>query len=45
MRDYAIRHLTALFVGVEILIKKVAKKASALRNSDSINAFHTGATA
>ena len=40
VRDHAIHHLTALLVGVEVLVKKVPQKASALRNSDGINTFH-----
>src|SRR5438105_9254284 len=40
MCDLAVHHLAALFVGVEILVNEVPQKASALRNSYGIHAFH-----
>ena len=38
--DSSVHYLPALFVGVEILIEKMAEKAPALRDSDGINAMN-----
>src|ERR1700688_686688 len=38
----AVHHLTALLVGIEVLVEKMAKKAAALRDSDSVNAMSLG---
>src|ERR1051325_2531916 len=40
MGNYAVHHLAALFVSVEVLVNKVPQKASALRDSHSANALH-----
>ena len=40
VRDHPIHHLTALLVSIEVLIKKVAEKAPALRDSDSIDPLY-----
>jgi len=38
--DDAVHHLTALLVGVEILIEKMTEKAPALGNADSVDALN-----
>src|SRR5580704_7734933 len=40
--DDAVHYLAALLVGIEVLVEKMAKKAAALRNSDSVNAMSFG---
>src|SRR5438270_1517146 len=38
--DHAIHHLPALLVGIEVLVNKMPKKASALRDCYRINALY-----
>src|ERR1700722_4114783 len=38
--DDAVHHLTALLVGVEVLVEKMAEKAPTLRNSDGIDTMN-----
>src|SRR3954471_24081792 len=40
VRDYAIHHLPALLIGVEVLIDKVPQKAPALRDSYGVSALY-----
>jgi len=40
MRDDSVHHLAALFVGVEVLVEKMAEKAPTLRNAYRVNALH-----
>src|SRR4029077_12807273 len=44
MRDHPIHYLATLLVGVEILVKKMAEKASALRDPNGISALDRGSS-